>query len=135
MSEHTPGPWKLLPGRNQHYLGKVKGVDYEATMQRCYYLAGPGRRGSLESFVADLIVSVPGDREADGDANARLIAAAPDMLGACKRAIEYLENCTDEPDCWCDELREGFSAPEEDLKTLNCVACQLRASIAMAESK
>lgn len=62
---HTPGPWDV-----QDPLG-----------------GGPN-----EWIFADglYIAEVDGERE-EADANARLIAAAPDLLAALKDAVEYLE--------------------------------------------
>lgn len=82
MSEHTPGPWRLLPARNQFYRNAWENQDYTSTMQRCYYLAGPDHDSH---FVADVIVEAPGET---GPANASLIAAAPDLLAACKAVMD-----------------------------------------------
>ena len=73
MSEYTKGPWKLKPARNMHYTAKVKGRDYEATMQKCYYVEGEQHDIHVDTFVADIIID-PGM-----EANANLIKAAPDM--------------------------------------------------------
>ena len=81
----TPGPWRLLPPRNRNYRDAVRGRDYEATAQRCYYLAGPD---SESHFVADIVVD--GIFEI-GEANANLIAAAPKLLAACKEAVREAE--------------------------------------------
>lgn len=89
MSEHTPGPYQLHAGRNPHYGDdKREGVDYEATMQRCFYVAGPDKRQGDSHFIADVIVS----RTPEGEANAVLFAAAPDLLAACKAAIVTYEH-------------------------------------------
>ncbi len=82
-TKHTPGPWKLLEGRNEHYLDKVPLVDYEAVLQKCYYVCGP-RNDS--HFVADVIVTRLSTEE--GEANAQLIAAAPELLKKLKIVTE-----------------------------------------------
>ena len=89
MAEHTPGPWKLCKGRNAHYRDKIPGMDYEATMQQCFFLAADG------DFVADIIVAVNNG----GLANAALLAAAPELLEACKQVIGF---CTNARQTWPD---------------------------------
>tara|TARA_Y100000310_G_scaffold37956_1_gene35577 strand:+ start:177 stop:608 length:432 start_codon:yes stop_codon:yes gene_type:complete len=143
MESQVPeiGPWHI------HWPGSDGWPKYDYPDFPAEFLVEFGT--DTEDYGGFMVVGYNGyPRKVDGYQTyepkrvANLLEAAPEtarqrdeLLAACRRAIEYLENCTDEPDCWCDELREGFSAPEEDLKTLNCVACQLRASIAMAESK
>ena len=68
-SEHTPGPWQIGPSQ----LGNIS----------CVLKAGHGH-----------ICDRPygnGDGAKSWNANARLIAAAPDMLAACEQALERLE--------------------------------------------
>ena len=78
--------WELSPARNKHYIDAVKGYDYEATIQKCYYI-GVGKSG----FVADLVVT----ESEEGEAIAKLIVAAPEtmrqrdmLLDACKQDAE-----------------------------------------------
>ncbi len=61
-SEHTPGPWAAETG---------------------YVMA---RHGDLTTFVADC-----GRNAEVCAANARLIAAAPDLLAACKLLADYAD--------------------------------------------
>ena len=64
MSDHTPGPWTISEGR----------VIY-------------GNRGMIRPFV----VLVDDDHnDAETEANARLIAAAPELLGAVQLALRAL---------------------------------------------
>lgn len=73
MATHTPGPWEIVPfaKTNVRQVGGDRGVascgGYATTMR--------------------------GDVAAENEANARLIAAAPDLLAACKLALFQ----TDEP--------------------------------------
>jgi hypothetical protein len=55
--------------------------DYRRAAQQCFYVCGPA---DDSDFVADVITDV---QEA-GLANARLIAAAPDLLEACEAFLE-----------------------------------------------
>jgi hypothetical protein len=74
--------WKLVnEARNRHYIGKKPGIDYEATMQHCWAVEGPGGE-----FVAD-IITAPID--AGGRKVAWVMAAGPRML----KALEALVRC------------------------------------------
>jgi hypothetical protein len=85
VSKHTPGPWRAYPATNR--LGDVF-LGY-------WLVDGPDNAG-----VADLFGEVRGEQDEDGDdkrlpdaeieANARLIVAAPDLLAACKRLLDAM---------------------------------------------
>lgn len=61
---HTPGPWEIMPGN---------------TYRHPYHVEGGG--WTVATIVANQ------HRDGDDDANARLIAAAPDLLNALWRAM------------------------------------------------
>lgn len=65
-TKHTPGPWK-----HGKTLGVINGAD-----------------GSLVATTGYRVTAVPDGQECEDDANARLIAAAPEMLEALKAFIE-----------------------------------------------
>lgn len=69
MTAHTPGPWKAEPGSHKN----VYIIHYS--------------RGPLA------IVNVGGKAPIDGtnEANAHLMAAAPDLLAACQAFVEAWE--------------------------------------------
>ena len=56
---HTLGPWRVVTSLNEEWVGVQMGMDGGFSVQ------GP-----------------------NAEANGRLIAAAPDLLAACKRALE-----------------------------------------------
>lgn len=91
--KHTPGPWEYR-----------ENCIYPTSRQRCI--------ARLDWHIRD---------EVD-DANARLIAAAPDMLEALYEAEEYFDNRAD-----ADHDETGF-VPNEEMKLLAVV----RAAIAKA---
>jgi hypothetical protein len=71
-----------MEGRNHLYVDEMIGrSDYRRAAQQCFYVCGPA---DDSDFVADVITDV---QEA-GLANARLIAAAPDLLEACEAFLE-----------------------------------------------
>ena len=92
-TQHTPAPWAINPSAfGERYIFPFPGGHTIATVHN----SAPNR---------------------PGDANARLIAAAPDLLAACQRAWE------DQPRC----LRDRVMASRMD--NCRCVSCALRAAI------
>lgn len=84
MSAHTPGPWEaVLPGdpRGQpvpYYAGLVALVSHDPSIS---------------------VVTEGGYSAAkEWEANARLIAAAPDLLAAAQRALVALQGAGDQAD-------------------------------------
>lgn len=71
MSQHTPGPWVV---KNDYYIG----VDRPAQEGMCH--------AEVKSCLA-----VPADRLDEHKANARLIAAAPEMYEAIKLQLAALD--------------------------------------------
>jgi hypothetical protein len=95
---HTPGPWEI-DGR---VAGYVYCRDRRGAVVACALSNGPRAQAEL-------------------DANGRLIAAAPELLAALKRALGDMRTL----------LREGGGAPEE-IERDDRVA-SLRAALAKAE--
>ena len=116
MSKHTPGPWS------------VNGIIYKEDAS-----APTGRRSTLTgpTVTADvLLVSGVNGQVAEirrgsngvgpfGIADARLIAAAPDLLAACKAALSLVESLPYDP---------------TDRQTLR-INDQIEAAIAKAEGR
>lgn len=91
---HTPGPWTYHPAAN--YVGFA--VFPRGTLPSLASVERP--RGNPETCKVQCH-NFPGETEA----NARLIAASPDLLEACQ--------ALDELDC-CD----GYSIPDDDYPKL-----------------
>ncbi len=70
MSEHTPGPWNIDGGTNK------KGNLYI------------WKKG--EYYGGHAIATVHSDIQEGAEGNAHLIAAAPELLEACKEAKAYI---------------------------------------------
>lgn len=68
MKKHTPGPWNIKNQSSSNY-------DFE--------IEAPSKKGLLK--VICRLGSWFGEEK---EANARLIAVAPDLLKACKRIVE-----------------------------------------------
>jgi len=113
-AEHTPGPWQACGhdrgGCECRMVWSLPDdvVVAAATMAPDEICCGEG--------IADMEIA---------KANARLIAAAPDLLEACERAADIEE---DRYGCTCDE-GGGYDA----IAGGRCPLCQYRAAIAKAE--
>lgn len=77
MSKHTPGPWSydFIPMKNEWVITRICPGDDK-----------PFRPPFTDSFAR---LEPPYDCEA----NARLIAAAPELLEALKKTKEHLDKC------------------------------------------
>lgn len=70
-AKHTPGPWEMA------FLGYDSHPYYVRALPN--YMGGPAIHGS-----AGAIAKLPASKFHDQEANARLIAAAPEMLEALR---------------------------------------------------
>lgn len=79
---HTPGLWVAVKA-------DLYGDGEDSDPNRWAVCAGdPG----LEFFVATIENGAPGDTLETEEANARLIASAPDLLAACRKAKGYMDS-------------------------------------------
>lgn len=98
MTTHTPGPWRV-----------EEGLD---PMLQAYYpeVVADGKEAGHTRYVARLFGTNP-DVRPETDANARLIAAAPALLAACREALTEYESNDCDPD-YCTAmtaLREAIA--------------------------
>lgn len=73
---HTPGPWHVSTKR------PLASDDSDEINRIEFYVFA--KKGNVATIPTDLLLHV----NQDAEANARLIAAAPDLLAACKGAVE-----------------------------------------------
>lgn len=105
-TKHTPGPW-----RTNAYDHR----EIEA-------LAGPeGERYVIGPIAVVYDIDSIRSGQAVGEANARLIVAAPDLLAACKAILRH------------DDSVLPHNAV--DCATAPCAYCQVRNAIAKAEGR
>lgn len=72
MSKHTPGPW-AMPDSGKGRISKV------------------GANGGWDGLIATADCGDYARSKSEGLANARLIAAAPELLEACQALIAYCD--------------------------------------------
>lgn len=120
QGKHTPGPWEAPEKTERHA---------DATAYEWPTIYGPRLPGKPARWTVIGTVN-PHPQTArepgcggDAAANARLIAAAPDLLGAARRAEELLAKLADTP------------AASDRAMMLVAAGDLLRAAIAKAEGK
>lgn len=95
MSKHTPGPWTSVGAINRSDGGMDFGIISD-------------RRVIAEAFMV-----VGRDVRVNSLANARLIAAAPDLLAALVEHVrECRRECWRDPEVACTTCRASISAIE-----------------------
>lgn len=92
MSKHTPGPWKQ-GGKHGHNAGTIYAPGKEDAIASVYGIP-------MHTQVED----VP-ERYAEGMANARLVAASPELLVALKLIVADLPSNRD----WLDPAVEQMA--------------------------
>ena len=75
---HTPGPWFIGEGISWYFIADKN-----------------GRSDGRGSTLGDGIASTYGGHVPQAKANARLIAAAPELLASCKQLLSALREYTD----------------------------------------
>jgi hypothetical protein len=83
---HTPGEWEAMPPKKTGGRWKV-GAKGE--------FGGKGSMSGMTAhwFLATIQNGRPGDTLETEEANARVMAAAPDLLEACQAALEEMTEC------------------------------------------
>lgn len=111
MTGHTAGPWGLtLPDFDYSF---EQYHDPECERDPDAGMAKVSSKGW--SNFATVAVCVNGEPDAEGRANAHLIAAAPDLLAACERALDALSCAVEVGGCdpathlVCCELRQAIA--------------------------
>lgn len=107
--KHTPGPWEYVPSTEHH--GPYVTSDFGSTICDCYVMSNPSALSVRNGGDSRPILHL----DEMADPNARLIAAAPELLDALKEANALL------------------LAPAEDIK--EHVLSRIRAALAKAEGR
>ena len=114
MGKHTPGPWHFHMARND---GAVRTFWVNAE-----YEIPAGKRQHAVCELYDVFHQ--GEHQADAEANARLIAAAPELLRSCREALASSE-------LWMDWDNVG-GEHEGEAEACASVVQRLKAAIAKA---
>jgi len=77
QTAHTPGPWTFHP-----YLWDGRYGHKEQVITTGH---------TPPKFIGSVPVEIEGELCPEGQANARLIAAAPDLLAACEQCAEWAD--------------------------------------------
>ncbi len=119
MSEHTPGSWQV----SKCQRGKLGAAPHEfesfLEVRSDFYAAGTIKNGP-EATICEISLEPQTAVDCNGgfsyvtdpEANARLIAAAPDLLAALKRLVEQ-----DDPNLLMSVV-EAFEAREQALAAI-----------------
>ena len=108
-SEHTPGPWEYVSGEEFH--GPYITSDFGDICD--FYVMSKPEEASILNRGPSKPVLMQGSQ---AEANARLGAAAPDLLAACEVAAQWLDG-------WCPNQKccanSGLKIHEQILKAIN----------------
>jgi hypothetical protein len=103
MTKHTPGPWTT----GEPYLKLQNGKPW-FVRQIMMGMEDP----SDDQQIALVHAFEDYERDSECEANARLIAAAPDLLRACKRALEEYQVSRNGASAYSDELLAAIKKAE-----------------------
>jgi hypothetical protein len=86
MSTHTPGPWNARRAPKETEVASVGGIEVSLSRGDQWAIDADDRWIELAT-----VYTSGGEFETTSEANARLIAAAPDLLAALKDVLDLLD--------------------------------------------
>lgn len=89
--KHTPGPWRVMPSEREDWDGWFSVIDPalaspDLAVCTCSYSGGDDPAGTAKAWSYEAL----GRSRAVANANAHLIAAAPDMYEALRAVVKML---------------------------------------------
>ncbi len=115
MAEHTPGPWRVLPEECDRPYIRIRGTVL-------------GGRYKVANVLTPIYEWVPLREAEETRANAKLIAAAPDLLEALQRLVDLNCPLTGTPshnelvEHWSYEKTQGRGEADDQLFALMTLA-------------
>jgi hypothetical protein len=82
--KHTPGPWEYYDNATERGLNGITGISYSVCSNK-----------HVDDRFYLICNTTDGFKQAEADA--RLIAAAPELLEACKEALSVMKRYADVP--------------------------------------
>lgn len=114
MDGFTPGPWEYVASTKDH--GPYVSGPWGGDICDCYVMSNP-----QSPAVCNGGDSRPVHHQADrADANAKLIAAAPEMYAVLRRCEDYFKNIAD-----ADGRSDGSFVGNEEMHLLVEIQCAL----------
>jgi hypothetical protein len=117
---HSPGPWQAEAPPAEAYLDPDIALSEEVR----FWIVDEGRGSEV---LAEVTLTMHGNEEA----NARLIAAAPDLLAACRAVLEQFDSGALVRNTESDGLSDWALRAVKPLKAL----ADMKAAIAKAEGR
>ena len=105
-TEHTPGPWEYVPATVHH--GPYVTSEFGSTICDCYVMSDPSSASVLNGGQSRPIAHMA----EMADPNARLVAAAPELLEALNAMLDRYTDLVNCGDCgnWDPETEEPVIA-------------------------
>lgn len=113
-AKHTPGPWSIGTPRKMEYGGGIVHYDYPIhvgagpSRGNCFVIVSLGGRGAIDT-TPDAV-----------EANARLIAASPDLYEAGKALVERWDTPNwkdvEHTSVFINALRDAIAKVEKEMR-------------------
>lgn len=109
-SKHTPGPWEYVPSNSNHgpYVSNGWGAG---DICDCYVMSKPSELAVCNGWTSAPIHH----QHEEADANARLIAAAPDLLEALRELYATVRG-------ECPSIFNEYSGGELEMSVIEAIA-------------
>lgn len=129
MTKHTPGPWIAIPMRRRHLIYGER--DEPIFPDGLWYILPESNPEQCPIAIIDRANDHDAPTRADAETVARLIAAAPDLLAALKKAAPGIDELHGQG-IGCPDCQSAY--PEGPNAACNLIGL-IESAIAKAEGK